>query len=65
MELLAAYTQTGDLEVELRDIETRDLIHTIGEAFGQTSLMRAAEKWAQREGHQIAAWDRSAITHNH
>ena len=64
MELLAAYTHEGPLEIELRDIETQDLIHRIEEVEGQTSLMRAAERWAQREGHKIAAWDRSAITHN-
>ena len=51
MILLAAYTPDESPAIELRDIETRELV-----------IIIPAQQWVEKAGHSIGAWDCSNLS---
>lgn len=62
MKLLAAYTTANLPDLELRNLETGELIHTVTLKEQERSLSHVAQAWAKENGHTIAEWDRSNLT---
>jgi hypothetical protein len=62
MELIGSYTASDPCAVELRDIETRELVASVPQQWDSRRSMRwTAEAWAQLNGHTIAEWDYSNL----